>query len=85
MLKVIFGFAEHQERGTYGLGYKLTLTRNSDNAFLNTGNAINKAKIKTNSIDWYIPNYTPILPQENIVMSQIVNKEPTELSFYERS
>ena len=30
MLKDIFGFAEHQEKGTFGLGYKLTLTRNSD-------------------------------------------------------
>ena len=28
MLKDIFGFAEHHEKVTYGLGYKLTLTRN---------------------------------------------------------
>ena len=34
-LKDIFGFAENQEKGTYGLGYKLTLTRNTDNAVLN--------------------------------------------------
>ena len=27
MLKDVFGFAEHQEKATYGLGYKLTLTR----------------------------------------------------------
>ena len=27
----IFGFAEHQDNCTYGLGYKLTLQRNSDN------------------------------------------------------
>ena len=52
MLKDIFGFAEHQQKGTYGLGHKLTLTRNSDNAVLNKGNAINNAKIKINSIDW---------------------------------
>ena len=32
-LKDVFGFAEYQEKGTYGLGYKLTLTRNTDNAF----------------------------------------------------
>ena len=31
-LKDIFWFAEHQEKATNGLGYKLTLTRNSDNA-----------------------------------------------------
>ena len=31
----VFGFAEHQERASYGLGYKLKLTRNSDNSVLN--------------------------------------------------
>ena len=34
-LKDAFGFAEYQEKATYGLGYKLTLTRNIDNAVLN--------------------------------------------------
>ena len=29
-LKDIFGLAEHQKKATYGLGYKLTFTRNSD-------------------------------------------------------
>ena len=33
-LKDIYGFAEHQEKATYGLGYKLTLTRHSDKAAL---------------------------------------------------
>ena len=84
MLKDIFGFAEHHEKGTHGLGYKLILTRNSDNAVLNKGNAINNAKIKI-IIDWYIPNYTPSLTQEKILMSHIVNKKPTELRYVERS
>ena len=85
MLKDISGFAEHQEKGTYGLGYKLTLTRNSDNAVLNKGTAINNAQNKINSIDWHIPNYTPSLSQEKILMSQIVNEKPTELRYGERS
>ena len=29
-LKDVFGFAEYQETGTFGLSYRLTLTRNSD-------------------------------------------------------
>ena len=33
-LKDIFGYAEYQQKGTFGLGYKLTLTRNTDNAVL---------------------------------------------------
>ena len=34
-LEDIFGFAENQINCTYGLGYKLTLQRNSDNLVLN--------------------------------------------------
>ena len=34
-LKGVFGFGEHQEKATCGLGYKQTLTRASDNAVLN--------------------------------------------------
>ena len=79
LLKDIFGFAENQGKGTYGIGYKLTLTKNSDNAVLNKANATNNAKIKINSIDWYVPHYTPSLSQQKILMSQIVNKKPTEL------
>ena len=44
-LKDIFGFAEHQENGTYGLGYKLTLARNTDNAVLNKYNAVGNGRI----------------------------------------
>ena len=55
-LKDVFGFALWQEKATYGLGYKLTLTRNSDNAVLNKDNAINNAKIKINAIEWYVPH-----------------------------
>ena len=44
MFKDVFGFAEHREKATCGLGYKLTLTRNSDNFVLNKDNATNIAK-----------------------------------------
>ena len=85
MLKDIFGFVQHQEKRNYGLGHKLTLTRSSDNAVLNIANATNNAKIKTNSIDWYVPHYTPSLPQEKILMGQIVDKKLTQLRYVERS
>ena len=58
-LKDVFGFAEYQEKGTYGLGYKLTLTRDTDNAVLNKANGVNNGKIKINAIEWYVPHYTP--------------------------
>ena len=40
MLKEVFGFAEHQEKNTYGLGFKLTLTRNEDKAALHKALAL---------------------------------------------
>ena len=30
MLKDVYAFVEHQEKATYGLGYKLTSKRNED-------------------------------------------------------
>ena len=49
MLRDVFGFAEHQEKGTDGLGYKLTITRNSDNSVLNK--QIQRAMLK---LQWYL-------------------------------
>ena len=84
-LKDVFGFAEYQEKCTYGLGYKLTMTRNSDNAVLNKGNAINDAKIKINAIEWYVPHYTPSMQQQSILSIQFINKTPTQIQYPERS
>ena len=84
-LKDIFGFAEYQDKGTCGLGYKLTLTRNTDNAVLNKDNTINNGKIKINSIEWYVPHYTPSIQQQSILSKQIINKPPTEIKYPERS
>ena len=84
-LKDVFGFAEYQEICTYGLGYKLSLTRNSNNFVLNKGNAINNAKIKINAIEWYVPHYTPSMQQQSIFSKQIINKTPTQIQYPERS
>ena len=84
-LKDVFGFAEYQEKGTYGLGYKLTLTRNTDNAVLNKANAINLGKIKINALEWYVPHYTPSIQQQSILSKQILNKTPTQIQYPERS
>ena len=40
MLKDVFGYAEHQEKATYGLGYKRTLRRNKDDAVIDKANGI---------------------------------------------
>ena len=84
-LKDVFRFAEHQEKATYGLGYKLTLTRNNDSAVLNKDNAIPLAKVKFSGIEWYVPHYTASMSQQTILSNQIVNKIPTEKQYIEKS
>ena len=84
-LKVIFGFAEYQEKGTYGLGYKLTLTRNTDNAILNKDNAVGNGRVKINSLDWYVPHYSANLEEYTKLMTQIKKNTPTQLNYIERS
>ena len=80
-----FNFAEHQEKATYGLAYKLTLTRKTDNSVFNKVNATNIAKIKNNSIEWYVPHYTPYSPKQTKLSKQFLSKTPTELQYEEQS
>ena len=84
-LKDVFGFAEHQETATFGLDYKLTLTRNTDNDVSNKDKAINNAKNKSNDIEWYVPHYTSTLEELNRLMNQITKKTPTQLHYPEKS
>ena len=84
MLKDVLGFAKHQGKATYGLGYKLKLTRNRDSSVLNKTNAINNAKIKFIACEWYVPQYTPSIPQKLILSTHILSKIPTELRYVER-
>ena len=58
MLKGISGFAEHKEKATYGLGYKLTLTRNKDDAVIDKAAGF-AHRIKIDHIHWYIPHFLP--------------------------
>ena len=85
MLKDVFGFAEHQEKATYGLGYKLTLTRNKDEAVIDKVADIALARNKIDHIHWYVPHYTPSMSQQTIMSKQFLNKTPTELRYVERS
>ena len=84
-LKDVFGFAQWQEKGTVCLGYELTITRNTDNAVLNKDNTLNNAKIKINSIAWYVPRYRPSIQEQTILLKQITSETPIELQYVERS
>ena len=70
MLKGVLGFAKCQEKATYGLGYKLTLTGNKDDAVIDKPAGIADARIKIDHIHWYVPHYIPSLSHENILMNQ---------------
>ena len=84
MVKDISGFAELQEKPTFGLGYKLTLTKNTDNVVLNKDNAINNAKIRILAIGWYVPHSTRSISNQAILSKQILRMSPTVLQYVER-
>ena len=83
-LKDLFGFAD-QEKITYGLGYTLTLKRNSSNDVIIRGAGVNNAKVDVKDISWYIPHYVPSLENQQLVIYQLLNKDPTELFYTERT
>ena len=82
-MRVLFGFAD-QEKTTYGLGYTLTLKRNTNNDMILRGAGVDAAKVVVKDISWYTPHYVPNLENQQLVMDQILNKDPTELHYIER-
>ena len=85
MLKKVFGFAELQEKATYGVGYQLTLTRNKDEAVFDKTVCIVDDRIEIDHIHWYAPQHTPSIQQEVTFSQQILSKTPTEPKYSERS
>ena len=85
MLRIIFGYELDQEKARYGLGYKLSLTRNTDNSVLDEADATNNDKINIIGFEWYVPHYTPSMKQRKILSKQILGKLATALQDVERS
>ena len=52
---------------------------------MNKDSATNIGKKRTNSIECFIPLYTPSISQQAILSKQILDKVPTELQFVARS
>ena len=61
------------------------MIRNTDNAVLKEGNAINNGKNKIIAIEWYVPHYTTSLDQYRVLMKQIVDGTPAQHRYPERS
>ena len=71
LLKDVFGFAECQKKATSGLGYKLTLTRNKEDAVIDKAGGFADGRIRIDHIHWYVPHYTPSIQQQSILSIQI--------------
>ena len=78
-LKNVFGFAEQHEKATFGLGFKLILTANKDDAVLNKAPEFYDARIKNDNIQWFVLLYTPSIPQPSILSKQNFSRTPTLL------
>ena len=85
MFKDVFGYSEHQQKATYGLGYKLTLTRSKDEAVIDKVAVIADDRIKTGHIHCYVPYYTPSVQQQSVLSEKNLSNKPKELRYVERS
>ena len=74
-----FRFCRTARKSTYGLSYKLTLTRNKGEALLDKAVGYADARIKIHHIQWYVRHYTPSIQQQGILPKQILNKTATEV------
>ena len=54
-LKDVFGFAEHHVKASYGVGYKISSTRKTDNAVLSEENATNIGRNKIIAVKRHVP------------------------------
>ena len=83
-LKDLFGF-DNQEKIAYGLDYTLTLKRNSSNDVIIRSAGVDAAKVTVKDFSWYTPHYVPNLENQQLVLNQISNKDPTGLYYTERT
>ena len=91
-MKDVFGFAEHQDNCTYGLGYKLTLQRNSDNHILGHPAGANDAatlaiagRIIIDDKTLYVPHYFTSISNQIFLLGHTISRAATELSYIKRS
>ena len=66
------------------MGYTLTLKQKDNNDPVIRDNGTDAAKRVIKDIRRYIPHFTPSLQNQQIVMYQLLNKDPTELYYMER-
>ena len=60
------------------MGYTLTLKRNTNNDVIMRRAGVDAAKVDVKDISWNIPHYVPSLENQQFVLNQLLNKDPTE-------
>ena len=68
------------------------LQRNNDNHVLsrragatNADNVVLAGRVIMQDLSWYIPHYTPNIPNQKIMLGHIVSEAPNEISYKKRS
>ena len=84
MLKDVSGFAEHQQKATYGLLYKVTPTKNKDGAVLHKVVALVESRVKIELIHYFVAQYTPSIQQQGFYSKHFF-KTATDVRYVERS
>ena len=76
-----------KKKTTFGLGYTLTLKRNSSNNVIIRGAGVDGAKVDVKDISWYIPHYVPSIENQQLDQTSIkvLNRDSTELYYTERT
>ena len=64
--------------------YTLISKRNNNNDPIIRDIGVDAAKIVIKDIGWHYPHYTPSLENQQIMLDQLLNKNPTELYHRER-
>ena len=90
-LKLVSGFAEHDEKAIYGWGYNLSLQKDSDNhgsrhiAGTDAGNRVFAESLILFDNSCYFQDYTPNVSQQKLKLEHIVSGAETQLSHIKRS
>ena len=75
----VFGFAEHQENGTYGIGCKSMLKRNDD--VLNRAAPTEEGKTTMTDISWFVRQYISNVIPEEILTEHNISRVPIEKAY----
>ena len=82
-LENVYPFAEDPENAAYSVGYGLTSKRNTDNDAIDRGASTANDKL-LKGITWFVPQFTPNIPQQLLLQERTVSRASTEMHYNEK-